>query len=191
MKNFSTSLLLSLALMGAQNTVLAAQCDGVEMKDTLTLDGHSLVLNGLGLRLATFVKVKVYVAGLYVPEKSSDAKALISADQPWQLTLSFVRSVDKSDMVKAWNEGFEDNAKAQLPALKARIATLNDAMEDIKEKGTLVFAYTPGKGTKVELDGKTKAQIEGHDFASPLLSIWLGNPPNDEIKRGLLGGKCK
>ena len=41
---------------------------------------------------------------------------------------SFLRSVDAEDMIKAWNEGFETNAKAQLPALKDRIDTLNQVL---------------------------------------------------------------
>jgi hypothetical protein len=190
MKRIYLILLLSLSLLGTHTTAAAGQCAGVTMPDSATLDDHALVLNGLGLRLATFFKVKVYVAALYVPEKSDQAQLLLSDDQPWQLVLSFVRSVDSGDMVKAWDEGFADNAKAQLPVLKDRIDTLNSAMKDLKEEDTLVFSYVPDKGTSIEVKGQHEATIEGHDFASALLSIWLGDPPNDEIKRGLLGGKC-
>ena len=158
------------------------------MDDEVTVSGSTLHLNGMGLRKKLWVKV--YVAGLYVPAKSDQAKTLINTDQPWRLKLSFVRSVDKGDMVSAWKDGFGENAKAQLPALKDRIETLNGAMEDLKEGNTLIFSYTPGKGTSVEINGKSSTIIEGADFASALLSIWLGNPPNKEIKRGLLGGKC-
>jgi len=191
MKRIYPLMLLSLSLFGMQSTAQAAQCAGVEMQDSVTLDGQPLVLNGLGLRLATFVKVKVYVAGLYVPKQSEQAQTLLSTDQPWQLVLSFMRSVDADDMVKAWNEGFENNAKAQLPALKDRIDILNGVMKDLEEKDTLTFAYLPGKGSRIELNGQTATTIKGQDFASALLSIWLGDPPNDEIKRGLLGGKCQ
>jgi hypothetical protein len=190
MRRIYQILLPSLFLFGAHTTAAAGQCAGVKMQDSVTLDGQTLVLNGLGLRLATFVKVKVYVAGLYVPKQSDQAQLLLSTDQPWQLVLSFMRSVDSGDMVKAWNEGFADNAKAQLPVLKDRIDTLNGVMKDLKEKDTLIFSYVPGKGTSIEVKGHNEATIEGHDFASALLSIWLGTPPNDEIKRGLLGGKC-
>ena len=132
----------------------------------------------------------MYVAGLYVPKQSDQAQALLGTAQPWHLVLSFLRSVDAEDMIKAWNEGFEKNAKAQLPALKDRIGTLNNTMKDLKDKDKLVFSYIPGKGTGIELNGQAAATVEGRDFASALLSIWLGDPPNDEIKRGLLGGKC-
>lgn len=190
MKRIYPILLFSLSLLANHNTAYAGQCAGVKMQDSVTLHGATLVLNGMGQRLATFLKVKVYVAGLYVPKQSDQAQTLLSTDQSWQLVLSFVRSVDKGDMVKAWNEGFANNAKTQLPVLKERIETLNGVMKDLKEGDTLVFSYTPGKGTSVAVKGHTAPTIEGHDFASALLSIWLGEPPNDEIKRGLLGGKC-
>ena len=35
-------------------------------------------LNGLGLRTATMLKVKVYVIGLYLENKSSDPQAIIA-----------------------------------------------------------------------------------------------------------------
>ncbi len=36
-----------------------------------------------------------------------------------------------------------------------------------------------------------KGTIEGDDFAKALLAIWLGgDPPNPEIKAGMLGGAC-
>jgi len=173
LKHSSLSLLLALSLAGIPLVASAAECEGVTMEDSVTQDGHALTLKGL-----------------YVPTKSDQAKTLINTDQPWRLKLSFVRSVDKGDMVSAWKDGFGENAKAQLPALKDRIETLNGAMEDLKEGNTLIFSYTPGKGTNVEINGKSSTIIEGADFASALLSIWLGNPPNKEIKRGLLGGKC-
>mgnify|MGYP000225820542 CR=1 FL=1 len=191
MKRIYQILLFSLFVLGIQNAAHAAECAGVEMKESFKLDGESLMLNGLGLRLATFVKVKVYVAGLYVPKRSDQAATLLGTDQPWRLVLSFMRSVDAGDMIKAWNEGFEKNAEEQLPLLKERIDTLNGVMQDLKKQDTLVFTYAPGKGTGIEIKGHTAATIKGQDFASALLSIWLGDPPNDEVKRGLLGGKCQ
>lgn len=49
----------------------AASVAGVTLPDTATVGSTRLVLNGLGLR--TKFVLKVYVAGLYLPQKSSDA----------------------------------------------------------------------------------------------------------------------
>ena len=65
------------------------------------------------------------MAGLYVPRQTDQAQMLLSADEPWQLVLSFLRSVDSGEMIKAWNEGFAKNAETELPLEnKATISAL-------------------------------------------------------------------
>ena len=44
----------------------------VTMPDTISIKGADLVLNGLGTRKATWLRVKVYVGGLYLEKKSKD-----------------------------------------------------------------------------------------------------------------------
>ena len=41
------------------------------------------MLNGLGLRKATFLNVKVNVAGACLPQKSSDAGQILGSGQDW------------------------------------------------------------------------------------------------------------
>ena len=85
-----------------------------------------LVLNGLGIRKATFLKVKVYVAGLYLTQKSADPAQILSANAPWQLSLHFVRDVDARDMREAFDEGFKKSAGDKLAALEDRIESFED-----------------------------------------------------------------
>ena len=54
--------------------VFGAECLKVKVPDSVKAGNTDLVLNGLGIRKATFVKVKVYVAGLYLPQKSGEAR---------------------------------------------------------------------------------------------------------------------
>jgi len=49
-----------------------------------------LVLNGLGLRQATMMKVNVYVAALYVAQRSADANAILASNTPKDLIFQFV-----------------------------------------------------------------------------------------------------
>ena len=168
----------------------AAECIGVTMADQYKLGSDVLVLNGLGARLATMLKVKVYVAGLYLKERSRDPAAIIATDQPRYLELDFVRDVTKKEMTDAWTEGFKKNAGAKLASLQSGIDALNAAMADLPKGSKLAFGYIPGTGTTVSIDGVSKTVIPGADFASVLVSIWLGDPPNKEVKTGLLGGDC-
>jgi len=167
------------------------ECKSVNFPDQAQVEGSTLTLNGLGLRQATALKVNVYVAALYVAKTSNDPNALLGTNTPSELILQFVRSVGADDLRKGWSEGFEKNAKDQLPALKDRIAMLNGWMVDVKTGERLTFVRKPGAGLQVDVNGTVKGTIKGDDFAKAFLSIWLGSdPPNPELKSGILGGAC-
>jgi hypothetical protein len=170
---------------------LAATCDGVTVPDTVSAGGN-LVLNGLGIRKATFLAVHVYVAGLYLPQKSSDPHQILAAHQPWQTVLHFVRDVDASDIRDAFEEAFSKVAGNKLATLQARITALNSRMTDLKKGQTLSFVSDPAKGVMLEVNGKGGAAFEGEDFSTALLATWIGaGSPNADLKSGMLGGACQ
>jgi chalcone isomerase-like protein len=184
-------LVLVSALLGGVGVAHARECLGVAFSDQATVGGSTLTLNGLGVRLATFLKLKVYVAALYVAKTSTDPNAILEAPTPKQLILHFVRAVGRSDLNAAWEEGFEANSKAQLPALARRIDKLKSLMTDRQSGDRLIFTHESGVGVRVSVGAAAVGTIEGDDFAKALLSIWLGpHPPNPEVKAGLLGGPC-
>jgi hypothetical protein len=179
-------------LTSLTGTAYAAECRGVNFPEHLQLDGKELTLNGLGIRKATFLKVHVYVAALYVARPTRDPQAIVAANDPYELTLHFVRNVDADDLKKGWGEGFARNPTPDLPALQGRIATLSSWMPDVKSGQRLTFVHRPGQGVQVDVAGTAKGTIPGDDFARAFISIWLGAmPPNAELKSGLLGGKCE
>lgn len=170
----------------------AATCRDVQFPDSVKAAGADLVLNGLGIRKATLLSIKVYVAGLYLPQKSADAAAILRADARWQLVLRFVRDVGASDIRDAFQEGFEKAAGDKLAALTPRIAALKARMADFKTGQSLTFTHDPATGVAVDVNGSIGTPIEGADFAAALLAIWLGSkPPNQDLKTGLLGGACE
>lgn len=170
----------------------SAECIGVMAPDSAKVGGADLALNGMGIRKATILNVKVYVASLYLPAKSMDAGQILGAGQPWQLVLRFVHDVDASDMHDAFDEGFKKAAGDKLAALKPRIETLKAGMADFKEGHHLSFANDPAKGVAVDVNGAGGPEIQGADFSTALLSIWIGaEPPNEDLKAGLLGDKCE
>lgn len=168
----------------------AGELAGVTLPDRVTVEGRTLSLNGLGLRQATWLRVNVYVAGLYLETRSADADAIIASEQIKRIVMQFVRAVGRKDIVKAWNESFEENAGEGMAALRERVETLNSFMPDMTKGGAIVFTYVPQAGVRVEVQGQTKGIIPGSDFARALFSIWLGpKPPNPGLKAGLLGGR--
>src|SRR5437867_7696179 len=186
----------SLIFVGAIAALVAGvangkECKGISFPEQAQVEGSNLTLNGLGLRQATAFKVNVYVAALYVAKTSNDPNALLGSNTPSELVLQFVRNVGADDIRKGWSEGFENNSKDQLLALKDRIAMLNGWMTDVKTGERLTFVRKPGAGIEVNVNGTVKGTVKGDDFAKAFLSIWLGAvPPNPELKAGLLGGAC-
>ena len=175
----------------ASSPAFAKECKGVTFPDQVQSGGTTLVLNGLGLRQASAFKVSVYVAGLYVAQTSTDGNAILASNSRKELVLQFVRDVGASDLSKAWQEGFELTAKAQIPALNERIEKLKGWMAAMKNGERLIFVAKQGGGIEVNVNGTVKGTIDGDDFAKAFLSMWLGaTPVNPAMKAGLLGSAC-
>lgn len=175
------------------STLLAAptfakELSGVTMPDTVDVGGKTLKLNGMGLRKKSFVKV--YVAGLYLEETSSDPAAILAKDQIRRIDMVMLRDVDKEATVNALKEGFEKNSADKMPALKERLDKYMAMMPGGKKGQATTMTYIPGKGTVVK-DEKGKEYVApGKDFADALFRIWLGKDPiSGGLKDGMLGKK--
>jgi hypothetical protein len=177
-------LLLSLPVV---STAFAGERAGVKMPDSITVENKALKLNGMGLREATWLKIDVYVAGLYVENVSSNAATLLAANEVKQIVLRFKRDVDHDDIVKAWTEGFAHNSP-DAGRLKPLITKLNTWMPSFAKGDTLTFTLVPGNGVSVDVNGKHMGTLGDDDFSRSLLAIWLGpKPPTGALKTGMLG----
>ena len=177
-----------LAAAGTTAPAFARALAGVDLPDRITVDSKSLVLNGIGLREATWLRVDVYVAGLYLETRSSDPQAILGSEETKRLMMKFVRAVDRDALLKGWREGFDRSSGPSAAALGERIATFESWVADMPKGGTMSLTYRPGAGVQVEIQGETKGTVPGADFARALFGIWLGaHPPNPGLKEGLLG----
>ena len=165
----------------------AAELAGVTLPDTIELDGKRLVLNGMGLREKFFIDV--YVAGLYLPAKQRSGEAILAADTPRRLVMELTYNVSKDQLCDAWKESLAGNRPNASAALKKDFDTLCSWMEDLQKGDRMVFTYTPGQGTAIEVKGAEKGAIEGKGFADALFASWIGDKPaTGKLKKGLLGG---
>lgn len=169
--------------------VAAGELKGVTLPDTVDVDGTSLQLNGMALRKA-MVFVKVYVAGLYLPEKQSDGTQVLSTDGHRRMVMHFLRGVGADDICGAWKEGLEANTENPSADLQASFDTLCEWTGGAEKDQQYVFTYVPGTGTTVEVAGEVKGTLEGKAFADALFATWIGpNPgPGEGFKNDLLGG---
>ncbi len=167
------------------------EVEGVKLPASSQLGADTLQLNGAGLRTKVFFKV--YVAGLYVPQKATSADQLLAQKGARRVTITMLRNVDAESFAGALNDGLRDNhTEAQFAAMKPQIDALNATLKAVGEakKGDEIhFEYLPGSGTQVTVNGKLRGSvIAGEDFFTAVLRIWLGDKPVDaSLKKGLLG----
>src|SRR5208283_6236796 len=112
---FAVVIFLTVSMIDLQAATLA----GVTLPDTEQVGNTKLVLNGLGLR--TEFMVKVYVAGLYLEQKSSDPSAIIKADTPYRIVMQFLHGASKSQMTDAFDKSFNDNTPDAVKTMKPDI----------------------------------------------------------------------
>ena len=175
------AVLAGMAVMINGAELQAGSLAGVTMPDTQQVAGKTLALNGLGLR--TKYMVKVYVAGLYVEQKSSDANAIIKADAPKRIVLQFVHGASKGQMTDAFNESFNDNTPDAVKTMKPDIDKLLGAIDAVKVGDQMIFTYVPGTGTTYAMNGQDKVTIPGAAFGQVMFSVWLGpKPPTAESR---------
>jgi len=177
--------LAMLAAPTLHTAALAAQLEGATLADTLKAGEKTLKLNGLGLRKKAMFKV--YVGALYLESPSKDAAAILASDQAKAIRMHFLRDLSKAQLVEAFQEGFEANAKDKA-AQKAAFDKMLALVPDVKSGSTLTFTYVPGKGTTLQVADKELGAFEGKGFADAVFSIWLGSkPPTEDLRKGMLG----
>ena len=183
---------VALTLAAASTWAQPLEVEGIKLDATALVDNTALQLNGAGLRVKVFFKV--YVAGLYVPQKAGNAAQLLAQKGPRRIALTLLRNVDAESFANALNDGLRDNhTDAQLAALKPQIDTFIANLKAAGEakKGDVVHLdFVPNSGTRVTVNGQVRGSaIAGEDFYTAVLRIWLGDKPVDGgLKKGLVGG---
>jgi hypothetical protein len=186
--------LATLAFALAATTVGAqpAEVEGVKLDPSAQVGGAALQLNGAGLRTRVFFKV--YVAGLYVPQKSSSAATLLAQKGPRRVAITMLRNVDADTFSGALVEGLRANhSEAQMAAMKPQVDALTASFKAAGEakKGDVIHLdFLPDSGTQLTVNGQARGNtIAGEEFFTALLRVWLGDKPADaDLKKGMLGG---
>ncbi len=181
-------LYLAMALAAHAATVSVA---GVEIERTAQVGSSTLVLNGAGKRTKYFFDV--YVAGLYLAGKQSDAAAILGDAGPKRISMTLMRNLSAAQLSDALREGISLNSTpAELASLSAPIEALVGTMNAIGSaaKGELLTIDFLADGTtRVTLNGQPRGNpIPGADFQRALLKVWLGaKPVQGDWKKALLG----
>ena len=182
---------VSLAIASIGASAQAVEIEGVKLEPTAQVGGAALQLNGAGLRTRVFFKV--YVAGLYVPQKAKDANTLLAQKGPRRVAITMLRNVDSDTFSASLVEGLKNNlSEAQFTGFKAQIDALNanfKAAGEAKKGDVIHLEFAPDAGTRVIVNGKPQGSaIAGEEFFTAVLRIWLGDKPADaDLKKGMVG----
>lgn len=174
----------------------AVRYEGQDFADNLQLGGSTVVLNGTGKRQVAIYPL--YLAALYVGQKSAAPDALYGQPGPKRLELRIViplvKDVSTQEFVKAINKGVNRNStEAEKAALAERVKQFNASITEVgrvKKGDTLVVDYLPAQGgTILTVNGKVWGRpIEGQDFYTAFLKVFLGDKNSDaQLRAGLLG----
>jgi hypothetical protein len=173
----------------AAGAVVADAAGDTQLPESIQAGGQRLVLNGVGLRKKAFIKV--YAGGLYLADKSSDAQAIIAADEPMVVRMHFIYDgVAPKKLVEAWNEGFDASTNGNTSPIADHIDAFNGLFDQEAGEGDVYeVAYLAGSGIQVSFNGTVKGTVDGGlDFKKAVFGIWLGEEPVDKgLRAGMLG----
>ena len=189
MKNITQQVvvLTFMALLTMSNTSHGRDLEGVSLPDSYQVGNAHLVLNGMGLREKLIFKV--YVAGLYLPQATSNADDIIRSDTTKALVMQFTRDIPRDKLVQAYTEAFAGNAPELAARQKTNVDNFFTFLTDVKNGNRLSFVYEPGKGSMFT-NNAGKLIIANKEFADLYLQVYIGpKPPTPTLKRGLLGLK--
>jgi hypothetical protein len=160
---------------------------GVSLPQVVNVNGTDLALNGSAVARDRIV-FDVYVIGLYLETRTSDALIAIKIDQIKRIVITMLRDVSRRMFVDAVEKRVTRNSRpTEMPGLRMRLDTLEEVLPDLKKGDIIDFTYLPGTGTLVRGQGQELA-IPGKDFAEALFSAWLGPQPDSRaLKLDLLG----
>ncbi len=181
-----------LVLAASQSLAQPLVVEGIKLEPGVQVSTAALQLNGAGVRVRAVFRV--YVAALYVPQKSTDTGTLLAQKGPRRVAITMLRNVDAETFAGALNDGLRANhSEAQLIGFKNQIEALNAtlmAAGEAKKGDVIHIEYLPDTGTRVTVNGQPRGTaIAGEEFYTAILRIWLGDKPVDSgLKKGMLGG---
>lgn len=176
------NLILIIAFLFSSN-VNAVEFKGVQFPDQVKVSDTTLKVNGLGIRKVYGIMI-VYAAALYTQNQSSDSKAILDSKTPKQLIMHFKRWVEKSKILEAWEAGLKKN-KPENYDYKEDFKKLTALMSHMKENEEIIITFL-NDGAVIKVKDNPEQKIEGADFSKTLLSVFINNAPDPDLKSGLL-----
>jgi hypothetical protein len=175
---------LILGSVGAQ----AKTVDGVTFPPSMSQDGKTLVLNGVGTRTISYF-LDVYVSALYLTTSASTLDAVLAEPDPKVLVTHYLHDATpdqtKSEYTAIYNRfcattacSAQSHVSFQKVLDSVTPTHVGDYSTYVIENGTLT----------VSKDGKPVLTVHDADYARGFLAAVLGSAsPSAEYRQGMLG----
>lgn len=184
----SRALLAALAVTLLTTAARSAELSGVTMPDRAEVAGRTLALNGMAARTYSILRIKIYVAGLYLERPDRDAAAVLASPAPKLILMRYLQPVDRDQAAAAWEHYLGLNCEAPCRLPTAAIGRFTSLLEPIVRDDTMRLTFTEA-GVEIAAGGRPKGTIEDTGFARLLLATFIGEAPtSEEVKQGLLAG---
>jgi hypothetical protein len=177
-------------LLAAGTTVQARQVDDVTIPDTVTVAGQPLQLNGAGMREKLFLDI--YVGALYLPVRTHEVDAILSASGPASVLMHFVyHRISRGKITSAWTDGMRDNlTDHEMQVQHATLDRFNALFTELHKGDVVRIDYVPGQGSEVRINDELRGSVGDNAFFRDLLKIWLGpEPASSSLKKAMLGSE--
>lgn len=187
-------LALGCLFIGLCQSAAAIDIAGVKLDESVRVADKELRLNGAGVRVK--VVFKVYVAGLYLPEKKATVPEVLELAGPRRLTLVMLRDVSSEDFSQSFLSGLNANSdqaeKSKIVSQTAKMGEIFASIPALKKGDTITTDWVPGSGMLIQVNGKPVGEVlPGINFYNAYLKIWLGDKPADStLKHSMLGSKA-
>src|ERR1700683_1619887 len=173
---FSCALIAFITIAPVWFRVHAAKIDGVQVPNTLQVDGKTLYLNGFGLRRYSILGIHIYVASLYLEHLSTNPEQIIQSPETKLLMVRFEHDVSADQARGAWRDGLDNNCEAPChldPDEAGRFLTMVRAMH----AGDNYSLLLTRSGATVTVSGNPIGAIPQPEFAQAMLATFLGPKP--------------
>ena len=181
-----------LSLLMVSSVAFASGAKDIKLPGAMKSGTSDLLLNGSGIRTKKigFMTLDLYVAGLYLNQKSTDVETMTVKDEGMAIKLHITsKMINKKRMSKATNEGFEKSTGGNTAPIKAEISDMINVFKDgIKVGDVYDLVYVPQVGTQIFKNGQLKTTVKGLEFKKALFGIWVGEKAvQKDLKKGMAG----
>jgi hypothetical protein len=166
---------MALSVLLIAGAARAGNAGGVDMPDSLQVEGRTLELAHMELKRKLFFNV--YVWSLYLEDRPTCASQAVASDSLKRLHFRFLRNINRDQLVDSFRDGLRRNPDLREGSLRSSMDALLGSLRDVRKGGDLVLTYVPGIGLQVDGAASGGLLIPGKPFADALFAVWLDVHP--------------